>query len=96
MAYDEKYKLSPDSPHNIIMNSRSKLSITGVSDVESFDENEIVLSTSQGTMFIRGSNLHIGKLSLDSGDMTVDGTFDCIEYEDDGKSQGGFFSRMFR
>ena len=60
------------------------------------DENEIVISTSQGILFVRGSNLHIGKLSLDSGDMAIDGTFDCIEYEEDSKNQGVFFARMFK
>ena len=96
MTYDEKYRMAPEIPHNVIMEGRSKLSVTGVSDVESFDENEIVISTSQGILFVRGSNLHIGKLSLGSGDMAIDGTFDCIEYEEDSKNQGGFFARMFK
>ena len=96
MSYDEKYRLTSDTPHNVVMEGRSRVSVTGVSDVESFDENEIVVNTSMGVMFLRGSNLHIGKLSLDSGDLVIDGTIDCVEYEEGGKASGGFFSRMFR
>ena len=96
MTYEEKYRLAPEQPHSVILEQRGKLCATGVSDVESFDENEIVVNTSQGTLVVRGSNLHIGKLSLDTGDMAMEGTIDSIEYEDTGKSQGGFFSRMFR
>ncbi|MBQ8974626.1 MAG: sporulation protein YabP [Oscillospiraceae bacterium] len=96
MAYEDKYRLAPEQPHSVVIDQRGKITATGVSDVESFDENEIVVSTSQGVMIVRGSNLHIGKLSLDTGDMSMEGTVDSIEYEDVGRSQGGFFSRMFR
>ena len=66
MAFEEKGKL-PVKPHHVIMEDRSKLSVTGVEDVISFDEAEIITRTAQGNLIIRGTGLHIGKLTLDSG-----------------------------
>ena len=65
-------------------------------DVESFDENEIVMSTSQGVLIVRGHGLRIEKLSLDSGDVVLEGEIEKLEYEDDVKVSGGLFSRLFK
>ena len=65
-------------------------------EVERFDENEIVMSTSRGTLTVRGENLHIEKLSLDWGDLKVEGSVDALNYEDEGGEGGGFFARLFR
>ncbi len=96
MAYEEKLRLTPQQTHSLILEQRGKLTLTGVSDVESFDDSEIVVRTSLGTLVIRGSGLHMGKLSLETGDMAMEGTFDSVEYENDPHGQGGFFSRLFR
>lgn len=95
MAYEEKYK-TIELPHNVIMESRKKVSVSGVDDVESFDENEIIMSTSQGILIVRGKELRIEKLSLDSGDVVMEGVIDRMEYEDDVKISGGLFSRLFK
>jgi sporulation protein YabP len=95
MAYEEKYK-TVELPHNVIIEGRKKLSVSGVDDVESFDENEVIMSTAQGILFIRGSSLRIEKLSLDSGDVVLEGVIDKLEYEDDVKASGGLFSRLFK
>ena len=95
MAYEEKYKPA-ELPHNVIMENRKKVSVSGVDDVESFDENEIVMSTSQGVLIVRGRDLRIEKLSLDSGDVVMVGEIDKLEYEDDVKVTGGLFSRLFK
>jgi sporulation protein YabP len=95
MAYEEKYK-AVELPHNVIMEGRKRVSVSGVDDVESFDENEIVMSTSQGILIVRGKELKIEKLSLDSGDVVMDGIVDKLEYEDDVKVAGGLFSRLFK
>ncbi len=95
MAYEEKFK-TVELPHNVIMESRKKTSVSGVDDVESFDENEIVMSTSQGILIVRGRDLRIEKLSLDSGDVVLEGTIEKLEYEDDVKVTGGLFSRLFK
>ena len=95
MAYEEKFK-TVELPHNVIMESRKKISVSGVDDVESFDENEIVMSTSQGVLIVRGHGLRIEKLSLDSGDVVLEGEIEKLEYEDDVKASGGLFSRLFK
>lgn len=82
------------APHKITLEGRSKLTVTGVTDVESFDETMIVLDTNRGVMVIRGDGLHLQMLSLDGGQAAVDGTVDSIIYEDDVK-KGGFFSRLW-
>ena len=95
MAYEEKYR-TVELPHNVIMEGRRKVSVSGVDDVESFDEGEIVINTSQGLLIVRGQDLHIEKLSLDSGDIVLEGLADGLEYGEDTKASGGFFSRLFR
>lgn len=85
-----------DLTHHVLLEGRRQLSISGVEEVESFDENSIVMITSQGTLVIQGEDLHIEKLSLDGGDLRVDGTVDSLSYEEEGKTGGGFFSRFFR
>ena len=72
------------------------LTVSGVEDVERFDENTIVLSTTQGMMTVTGENLHIEKLSLDGGDLKVEGEIEALAYEEERGSQGGFFARLLR
>ncbi len=92
MAYEGGFT----GPHHVVIEERKSLTVSGVEDVERFDENSIVLSTSKGTMVVSGENLHIEKLSLDGGDLKVEGDIDSVSYEDDGQSRGGFFSRLLR
>ena len=93
MAFEEKGKL-PVKPHHVIMEDRSRLSVTGVEDVISFDETEIIARTGQVNLLIRGMGLHIGKLTLDSGEMTVDGTVRELCYEE-AAPVGGFWAKLF-
>lgn len=81
--------------HRLELSSREHLTVSGVEDVERFDETGIVMSTAAGTLVVTGENLHIGKLSLDGGELDVDGRIDSVAYEDDARSSGGFFSRLF-
>ena len=53
------------------------------------------MSTSAGTLVITGEDLHIGKLSLDGGELHVDGQIDALTYEDQSSGKGGFFGRLF-
>ena len=78
------------------MEERSSLSVSGVEEVESFDENAIVMVTSQGTLVVRGEELHIEKLSLDGGDLKVEGSIESLTYEDEGRERGGLLARLFR
>lgn len=83
---------------NIIMENRRKLSISGVDDVDSFDEEEIVLFTDIGTLNIKGEDLHINKLSVESGEVTVEGEINSLSYSDDekGSRSTGILSRIFK
>lgn len=85
----------PLSAHRLELTGREQLTVSGVEDVERFDETGIVMSTSAGMLVITGENLHIGKLSLDGGELHVDGRIDSISYEEGGGERGGFFQRLF-
>ena len=89
------YNSMPQAAHRLELIGRDRLTVSGVEDVERFDETGIIMSTSAGTLVITGEALHIGKLSLDGGELHVDGRVDSVSYEDDGAGRGGFFSRLF-
>ena len=89
------YDLSLGAPHHVTMEERSSLTVSGVSDVERFDESGVIMTTSAGTLIVTGEDLHIGKLSLEGGELYVDGRITSISYEDTPNRQGGFFSRLF-
>ena len=91
----EQHESNQTIPHHIHLDERRTLSIAGVLEVESFDEESIVMSTSQGELIIRGSGLHIEQLSLDGGDLKVEGAVDSLTYEEQ-PVRGGFFARLLR
>lgn len=84
-----------EQPHRLTLDARSRLSITGVLEVESFDESEILLTSTRGPMSIRGKGLHLQQLSIDGGQVLIDGSIDAISYEDEIRAAGGFFARLF-
>lgn len=79
--------------HRLILEEREHLTVSGVEEVESFDENLIVMDTTQGVLVVRGEDLHIEKLSLDGGDLKVEGTVESLTYEAE-RRKGGFLSRL--
>lgn len=83
-------------PHNIIMEDRKKLSVSGVSDIESFDEQTIIAITDLGELTIRGWNLHITRLNLEQGELMVDGDISSLTYTDTRPKAQGFFSKVLR
>ena len=89
------YNTLPQAAHRLELIGREHLVISGVEDVERFDENGIVMTTSAGTLVVTGEELHIGKLSLDGGELHVDGRVDSVSYEDGGREGGGLFRRLF-
>lgn len=94
MAYGYEEK-ALENPHKMTLDGRDRLTLTGVTEVESFDESMIVLETTRGTLVIRGEGLHLQLLSLDGGQVHVDGTVDSMTYEDSAREAGGFFARLF-
>lgn len=75
-------EVSAVKKHNIILEERSKLSVSGVTDVESFDENEISLYTTLGELSIKGRCLHVDEMSLESGDISITGDIKSMVYGD--------------
>ena len=95
MAYEEKRSVNTSKPlHNLSLESRRQLSLTGVEEVERFDEQEIVLSTGCGSLIVRGEGLSIGKLSVDAGDVNISGQIDSLSYEEPARS-GKLWTRLF-
>ena len=92
MSYDTDFTAAA---HRLTMEGREKLIVSGVEDVGRFDENEIVMNTVDGTLVVTGENLHIDKLSLDGGELHVDGRVETLSYEDAPGQRGGLFSRLF-
>ena len=89
------YNTMPAAEHRLELVGRERLTVSGVEDVDRFDETGIVMSTSAGTLVITGEDLHIGKLSLDGGELHVDGRIDSVTYEDEVRGRSGFLSRLF-
>ena len=81
--------------HRLELTGREHLLVSGVEDVERFDETGIVMSTSAGVLVVTGENLHIGRLSLEGGELHVDGRIDAVTYEEETALRGGFLSRIF-
>lgn len=81
--------------HTVTMEDRKKIQITGVTDVESFDEQTVLLQTTPGELIIKGNGLHISKIDVVSGDLCLEGEIDELSYGDS-RPAGGIFSRLFR
>ena len=89
------YSTASAAEHRLELAGRERLTVSGVEDVERFDETGIVMSTAAGTLVVTGEDLHIDKLSLDGGELHVDGRIDSVSYEEESPGRGGFLSRLF-
>ena len=89
----------PIGVHKIQVISRNQTNITGVNDILSFDAGEILLETEQGILMIRGQELHVNRLTLEKGEVDVEGRIDSLTYSDTsgyGKTAESFVSRLFK
>ncbi|TCT13051.1 sporulation protein YabP [Natranaerovirga pectinivora] len=85
--------------HKITLSNRNTGIITGVIDVLSFDADEIVLETELGMLSIKGLDLHVNRLSVEKGEVDIDGEIESIMYSNQsgyGKSGGSLLGRLFR
>ena len=82
-------------PHSIQLEERHRLAVTGVSEVLSFDENEVIMDTSLGLLTVEGEGLHVEKLSLDMGELSLEGSIQSLCYIHDRQKKGSFWSRVF-
>lgn len=92
---DEKMGLS----HQIMLYNREKGNLTGILDVISFDENTIVLDTDMGLLTIKGKDLHVSRLTLEKGEIDIEGQADSLVYSSSKsfkKTGQSFLSRLFK
>ena len=80
-------------PHKLILNERKVLTMTGVSDVVSFDELCVILQTDLGRLIIQGRDLKLKQLSLEGGQVEVDGVISALNYEEP-RERGGWVRRL--
>jgi len=93
MSEKEIVQLRP--AHNIILENRRMLSLSGVKDVGSFDEQCVVLLTELGELTIRGLKLHISHLDQETGEVSIDGEISELIYSDVNIEPRGFWARLF-
>ena len=85
--------------HKLTLLNRKDCIISGVVDVLSFDINEILLETEQGMLMIRGSALHVTRLTLEKGEIEIDGKMDSVTYSEHGPHGGNessFLAKLFK
>lgn len=85
--------------HKVYLNARRTAVLSGVRDVLSFDAKEVYLETEQGILLIKGDELHVNRLSLEKGEVDVDGRIDSFAYSDKEepvKKAASFLGRMFQ
>ena len=95
MAEDKR--VAKPKTQNLILENRERLSISGVVDVESFNDECVIVETELGMLVVRGEDLHINKLNLDNSELNIEGEIISCEYSDreSSKSKGlGFLGKM--
>ncbi|MDD2418520.1 MAG: sporulation protein YabP [Oscillospiraceae bacterium] len=89
-------KTTVQMPHHIILEDRHALTVSGVSDVDSFDDMTVVIYTDLGELTVKGEELHINRLNIETGDLTLEGQIYSLTYSDIQARSGGFFGRLFK
>ena len=98
MTFEERKNMANTVIQNLILENREKLSISGVLDVLSFDDQIIILETELGMLTVKGENLRINKLSIDTSEVVVEGEISSLAYNDKDfdKKSGSFLSKIFK
>lgn len=99
MTIDErKTTISTSAIQNLILENRGKLSISGVLDVLSFDDQVVMVETELGLLTVKGENLRINKLSIDTSEVMVEGTISLLSYsnKESEKEKTSFMSKIFK
>nr|WP_147525459.1 sporulation protein YabP [Acetivibrio ethanolgignens] len=84
--------------HRIVLTGRKTAVISGVMDVLSFDTKEVLLETDMGILLLKGDDLHVNRLTLEKGEVDLDGRIDSIAYSENShlKGEDGFFKKLFK
>ncbi len=80
----------------VILENRERLNLSGINEVKSFNDEEIVLFTELGELHIRGNNLKVMSFNVETGDMSVDGKVSALGYRGNKSSKGGKIARIFK
>lgn len=89
----------PSKKHNLTINNREDIKMTGILDVLSFDEELVICQSDNGVLILKGMNLHVNKLDLDNGILELTGFLVGLQYEEDhisSKSKQSVFSKIFK
>ena len=89
-------KTAYEKKHSLILADRRELSLSGVVDVSGFDDQSVILETTMGELAVRGSDLHINKFSVETGELSLDGSVSSLTYSESRKPESGFFKKFFR
>ncbi len=82
---------------NLVLENREKLNVSGVNDVLSFDDQVVIMETELGLLTIKGENLKINKLSIDTSEVIVEGRINNLTYSDHQvKTEGGILGKIFK
>lgn len=93
---DEKQSVRPHTCH---LQNRSSVNLTGVREVVSFDENQVVMDTDMGLLTLKGKELHVSRLTVEKGEVDIAGTVDSLAYSSNEayrKSGQSVFKRLFQ
>lgn len=85
--------------HKMVLTNRSTCTLNGIADILSFDVNEILLETDMGMLMIKGTDLHVNRLTLEKGEVDISGKVDSLQYSDmskGGKQGESLLSRLFK
>lgn len=94
MQFDE---VQTNIMQNVILENRKKLTLTGIKDVLSFDDEIVIVESELGLLNIKGADLRVNKISVETGDVIVEGTIRAIEYADkDLSPKQGLMSKIFK
>ena len=96
---ERKNNINSSIMQNIILENREKLTISGVNDVLSFDDQIVILETGLGLLTVKGENLRINKLSIDTEEVIVEGEINTLSYSEkdiDRKGNTSFLGKIFK
>lgn len=99
MTIEERKMINSSVIQNLVLENREKLSISGVKDVLSFDDQVVIVETELGLLTVKGEELRINKLSIDTSEVIVEGDIDSLTYSDNKnleKSKSSLISKIFR
>ena len=98
MNIDERKTIANSVIQNIVLENRNKLTISGVLDVLSFDDQIVILETDLGLLNIKGEDIRINKLSIDTSDVILEGEIDSLSYsqKDENKKGSSIIGKIFK